>query len=401
MGASPDQPDRPRSDRPTSEEQSVGEQVARLRPVTDRSVWTGADLEVDRSWEYLLTDQHLEELGRALMSVSDRPLSRIARDDFHLPTLGGVIRSIGNEIRDGRGFSLLRGLPVDRYEYEELERLYWGLCSHLGTGVTQNSDASLIHYVTDGRLRPNQGLRGVGSPKKSGLHVDLADCVSLLCVRQAPDEPMSWVASSTRVFNEFVERHPEHLPALLEGFEWDRLDEQGPRETATSGYKVPVFSIAPGEGGADRVSCRYNRFWMAKALLRDRDRLPEGTWALFNLFDEIAESVRLDLPFEPGDMQFVNNYVALHGRDAHAEVPDEDRKRVLMRVWFDFDEARPVADEGIIRYGIIRHGALGWTAEQLNEGRHLGAHERDRHGVPLVQPRTPLMGDATQTGATH
>ena len=250
--------------------------------------------------------------------------------------------------------------------------------------MTQNSDASLIHYVTDGKLRPNQGLRGVGSPKKSGLHVDLTDAVSLLCVRQAPDEPRSWLASSTQVYNEFVRNHPEHLPALFEGFEWDRLDEQGQGEGVTSGYKVPVFSIADG-AGTRKVSCRYNRFWMAKAILRSADRLPDETWALFNLFDEIAEANRLDLVFEPGDIQFANNYTVLHGRAAHAEVPDEDRKRLLMRIWVDFDEARPMANEAIVRYGVIRHGALGWTAEQCRDGRHLTGHQRDAAGVPVVR----------------
>ncbi len=351
------------------------------RVVTDRSAWRGSDLEADRSWEYQLTDRHIEELDQALGKMADRPLDEISRADFDLPTLAPMLRSIGNELRDGLGFAVARGLPVDRYELSELERIYWGMCSHLGTGMTQNSDASLIHYVTDGKLRPNQGLRGVGSPKKSGLHVDLTDAVSLLCVRQAPDEPLSWLASSTQVYNEFVRHHPEHLPALFEGFEWDRLDEQGPGERVTSGYKVPVFSIAGG-----KVSCRYNRYWMSKAMLRTADRLPDEIWALFNRFDEIAEANRLDLVFEPGDIQFANNYTVLHGRAAHDEVVDEDRKRLLMRIWVDFDEGRPVANEAIVRYGVVRHGALGWTAEQLRQGRHQEGHDRDAQGLPLVVP---------------
>ena len=30
--------------------------------------------------------------------------------------------------------------------------MYWLFCCHLGVGVTQNSDATLIHYVTEGKL---------------------------------------------------------------------------------------------------------------------------------------------------------------------------------------------------------------------------------------------------------
>ena len=153
--------------------------------------------------------------------------------------------------------AVLRGFPVEDRPLADIELAYWGLCAHLGTGMTQNSDATLIHYVTEGRLRPNQGTRGVGRPDASPLHVDLTDCVSLLCVRQAPDDPPSWLASSTRVFNELLDEHPDALPPLLDGFEWDRMGEHGPGETPTSGYLVPVFSVADGQ-----VSCRYHRYWM-------------------------------------------------------------------------------------------------------------------------------------------
>lgn len=347
--------------------------------ITDRSAWTGRDLETDRSWEFELSDEHRAELGRALGAIGDRELAEIGRADVDLPTVGPLMARIGAELATGRGFSLLRGMPVDDYGLDDLERLYWMLCTQLGTGMTQNSDASLIHYVTDGALRPNQGTRGVGSPVRSSLHVDLTDYASLLCVQQAPDEPQSWIASSTAVHNAFLTDHADLLPALYEGFEWDRLDEHGPGESPTTGYRVPVFSAADG-----LVSCRYNRYWMARAIRRTSERLPDEVWRLFNLFDEIADKGRLAFDFGPGDVQFINNYTALHGRDAHDVVDDEERKRLLMRIWLDADEPRPMADEAVVRYGIVRHGALGWTVDQYRDGRHHGSHPRLPDGRPLV-----------------
>lgn len=44
-------------------------------------------------------------------------------------------------------------------EYNDLEKLYWSLCTYLGTGVTQNDEAGLIHYITDGQLRPQKETR--------------------------------------------------------------------------------------------------------------------------------------------------------------------------------------------------------------------------------------------------
>ena len=35
--------------------------------------------------------------------------------DFDLPTLGPVLRAMRQDVQHGRGFALLRGLPVDRW----------------------------------------------------------------------------------------------------------------------------------------------------------------------------------------------------------------------------------------------------------------------------------------------
>ena len=162
----------------------------RMTPIEDASAWRGAELEQDRSWEYELEAGHIAELEAAVGAVKRQGLSlaEITHEDFPLPTLEAMLARIADDLRDGRGFALLHGFPVEAHPFEDLERMYWGLCMHIGTGMTQNSDGGLIHYVTEGKLRPSQGRRGVGFPQKASLHVDLMDAVSLLCVRQAPDD---------------------------------------------------------------------------------------------------------------------------------------------------------------------------------------------------------------------
>ena len=41
----------------------------------------------------------------------------------------------------------------------------------------------------------------------------------------------------------------------------------------------------------------------------------------------------LDMAFEPGDMQFLNNYVVLHSRGEYEDWPEPERKRHLLRLW--------------------------------------------------------------------
>ena len=353
----------------------------RTEPIADASVWNGADLEADRGWSHRLDARHLDELGSALDAVKSAGLSlpQITREVFPLPTLSRLLSGIGHELKDGRGFVLLQGFPVDAYDVDDLELMYWGLCSHLGTGLTQNGDAGFIHYVTVGKRRPSQGTRGVGFPQRSPLHVDLMDVVSLLCVRPAPDDPPSWIASSAAIFNEFLRRYPEHLPRLFEGVEWDRMNEHGEGETPSSGYRVPIFSEANG-----RLSCRYNRHWMASASKRRLGEVPAADSELYDLFDQLANEVRFEFPFGAGDIQFANNYTALHGRASHSEEAEEERQRLLMRIWVDMPEFRPFADEAIVRYGIGRHGQLGWTAEDVAAGRNRQTRARRPDGAIVL-----------------
>lgn len=347
---------------------------ARLSPVRDASVWNGSDLLSDRVWECTLERDDLSQLEVALSKTRKNglELTQITKEEFLLPTLGPRISQIGEELRNGRGFFLLHGFPVSEYSYEDLEILYWGLCSHIGRGLTQNGDGSFIHYVTDGKRKPSQGKRGVGFPQEAKLHIDLTDIVSLLCVRQAPDFPVSWVSSSVNVYNQLLHKNPSFLPRLYEGFQWDRMDEHGKGETPTTGYKVPVFSQKDG-----RVSCQYNRNWIENAARRTGEGLSEKEVEIFNLFDEFAFKDRLEFPFEEGDIQFCNNYTVMHGRAAHAPIDTEEQKRVLMRIWLDMPgEIRPFSDDALIRYGNGRHGQIGWSCEEVTAGKNLLPRER-------------------------
>jgi hypothetical protein len=347
-------------------------------PISDASAWRGADLEANRNWEFRLTDNHRAELKSALATVTRRGLdiSAITADDFPLPTLVETLRKIATELKSGTGFSLLHGFPVDDFDYPDLEKMYWGLCSHLGSGVTQNGDGGLIHYVTDGKLRPNQGTRGVGHPIEVPLHIDLTDIASLLCIQQAPDEPPSRVGSSSTLFNEVLARRPALLERLFKGFEWDRMEEHGADETPSSGYRVPFFSMADGH-----LSCRYNRHWIVSALKRVNGQVNEADNELFDFIDRLGAEHCFEFPFQRGDIQFVNNYIVMHGRAAHAIVAEETRKRVLLRIWLETPDFRPVADEAIVRFGIGYHGKLGWSAGDVRKGRAGNARPRRADGA--------------------
>ena len=105
------------------------------------------------------------------------------------------------------------------------------------------------------------------------------------------------------------------------------------------------------------------------------------------IFDFIAETAAENchaFPLHKGDIAFWNNYTVFHGRAGHEPIEDESQKRVLLRIWMDLPDVRPFEDEGSVRYGVVRHGKMGWTAADLSAGNHLTPHRRREDGVPEV-----------------
>ncbi len=349
--------------------------------VTDASAWKPEDLERDQSWKFELNDTHRNELAEALKQVNDRDLhfAIIKKEDFPLPALANTLKEILHELRDGRGFAFLSGMPTDEYEYADLEKLYWGMCTHLGIAVTQNSEAGLIHYITDGELRPQGGARILGKPGIVKLHVDLSDCAGLFCVRQAPDDPPSLVASSMTVYNEILRQHPEYLPRLYEGFPWDRKGPYPNEEPPSSYFNIPAYSAADGV-----VTCRFHPGWIRAGMGAVGQSLTEEETEMFDFIAEVSLANSFEYGFHKGDIAWVNNYTVFHGRAAFKPVEEESERRLLLRLWLDLPDVRPFSDEGRVRYGAVRHGKMGWTADEILAGKHLEPHPRREDGVPEV-----------------
>lgn len=53
--------------------------------------------------------------------------SQVSKDDFPLPSLGPLLVDVQQEVLRGRGFGLIRGLPVDRWSRVETLVAYWGI----------------------------------------------------------------------------------------------------------------------------------------------------------------------------------------------------------------------------------------------------------------------------------
>lgn len=298
------------------------------------SLWTRASLANDPSWRFDLRQTQIDDLHRAMDNVLARalPVARIRRDDFPLPEWGPTIARLRADVEDGRGFVLLRGLPVERYSVPDLEKLFWGLGTHLGTGVTQTAKSELISHVTD--LGPVQGLRrGFQTNKEAKFHVDLADGVGLLCIRQAKIGGRSLLMSSASIYDALRRERPHVLATLERGFAWDRREEHGPGEDPV-GPVVPIFGEYRG-----RFRCIYNRNFNETVFRRRGTQMTDAERDALDALDAVIAREELQLPmdFRPGDVQLVSNETVLHARTAYEDHEDTGKRRHLLRLWWNFD----------------------------------------------------------------
>lgn len=270
----------------------------------------------------------------------------------------------------------MRGFPVDRYSDRDSALLFWAFGLLLGTGVTQNSRGDLVCPVTDMGVSfgysgsaSERNVRGYQSNADLNYHCDSADLVALLCVRKAKSGGRSTIVSTAAVYNRMVEEHPGHLAVLERGFPYDRKGEEGPGEPIIS-QAIPVFFHH-----ADRVSSRYARSYIQGAAEKLGVPLTTAERDALACFDAICRSndMALEMAFEPGDVQLLNNLTVIHGRTAYEDHADPARRRFLHRLWLDVGNRAPWNEENaVMRYAFGRFGNLGLSAAQWALRRSVG-----------------------------
>ena len=105
--------------------------------ITDASVWKSQDLYLSQSWNVSLTQEQVDDLLFGLEQVKHLQIAEINSSNFPIPKCQNLIKEILDELKFGRGFSLMHGFPVKGISDDDIARMYWGFCTHLGNGVTQ------------------------------------------------------------------------------------------------------------------------------------------------------------------------------------------------------------------------------------------------------------------------
>jgi hypothetical protein len=184
--------------------------------------------------------------------------------------------------------------------------------------------------VRDERLPASAGtVRLYRTRERQDFHSDGADIIGLLCLHRARRGGESRIVSSGAIYNEILRTRPDLLEALYEPTGWDRQGDVPLGE-------LPWFMLAPINDvhGVPRV---FYLGWY----IRDAQRHPEvprltpAQSEAMELLEALANdpSFHLEMHFQPGDVQLLNNGRVLHAREAYEDDEDLAERRHLLRLW--------------------------------------------------------------------
>ena len=326
--------------------------------VEDRSAWYGTDLEHCDDWIERLSESEIAEVEHSFRQLHAQQIdfTSITARDVPLPTLAPRLQQILDEVLNGRGFVLIKGLPVERWTRREAAIAFLAIGVHLGNLRMQNAEGHLLGHVRDlGRSSDDPNTRIYQTRERQTHHTDSCDVVGLLCLHAAKSGGLSNLVSSATIFNEIRRRRPDLLRVLLDPIETDRRGEVP--EGCKPYFTIPVFNYHDG-----LVSAIYQRQYIESAR-RFPGVAPLSLLQIeaLDLLDELANDPKLNLMMElqPGDIQLVHNHTILHDRTAFDDYPEPERKRHLLRLWLAPPGARSLPEVYAERFGSITPGDRG------------------------------------------
>lgn len=300
--------------------------------------WYGPDMASRTDWIYRLNRQDVDELDQAIAHAQTTGVDLLAlrREHFPLSRLAEHLRELRRALLHGRGFFVVRGVPVERYSIEQAAIAFLGMGHYLGEPVSQNGKGHILGHVKNlGLDFKDPETRGYQTNARLSYHTDYSDAVGLLCLQTSRSGGESSIVSSTTLWNELVKRRPDLAQAMTAPLHYTRWGEIPAGRKRYSA--VPVFT--PWAGRMIAFLNTRNTIMKAQAFAEVPRLLARQIEAL-DLLDALENdpSIRLDMSFQPGDMQYVCNHFILHARNVYEDWPEPQRRRHLLRLWLACDD---------------------------------------------------------------
>jgi hypothetical protein len=198
----------------------------------------------------------------------------------------------------------------------------------------------------------NTKLRGSKTARALPFHGDRCDVVGLLCVRKAKSGGVSRIVAAAAIHNEVLRRRPDLIDVFYSDWHNSRQGDEAPGESRA--YPKPIFGFRDGHF-TGLFSPAYIRFAQE---FPEVPRLTHAQEEALELFGDLAEQLALDMRFEPGDIQLLNNHLIYHARTRYEDHEEKEKKRLLLRLWLSVPGSRPLPVGYELLFGSIEAGAL-------------------------------------------
>jgi alpha-ketoglutarate-dependent taurine dioxygenase len=307
------------------------------------AAWNSASITSAQTYTLNLDDADRGELLAAVraLPVSTEP-EQTRKASYDLPGLSGRLAEAAMQVRDGRGFVVLRGLPCDdSTSLKDFIAASWALGMHFGEPLSQNTNGSLIGHVLDATAE-DPTPRMYRSNLELRPHNDITGMITLACWHKSQTGGASVIVSAVTVHDALRDTRPDLLDVLYKGFYYHQVGEEAEGAEPVTPFRVPLFAVRDGQ-----LSSRYLRSNIVAGHKAKEIPLTELEIEALNAFDKLATSPEHRLAFflERGDMIVMNNYTVMHARTSFTNYPERERKRHLVRLWLDAPGFRKVPTE--------------------------------------------------------
>lgn len=348
-------------------------------PIVDaKSLWNGTYMmQHPELWsEYLSVDSIKDfEISIEHFLGLNKTIDRMTPEDFPVsPGVRSLISRWKTELtHKGRGFVVVKGIPVRRWTMSQIEAFYAGLGHHMGVPGAQDTKSELLGQVRD----IGADIRNERQYKSRGeivYHCDAADVVGLLCLYPAKEGGASHIISSMSAYNELLKlpkgqqyAHQLYQPALMDT-----------RGTAHIKYAM-IRPFSRDSNGVVRIFYHMEYFYSAYRRYPSLPPMDPEKLEAFHAMDSIIENndyLRLEMNLQPGDLQLISNHYILHSRTEFTDYTEEERavdpskqKRHLLRLWVSIDELttlREKVSKGLDQVQVLSSLVYAWIISQIS-----------------------------------
>ncbi|KAI1461645.1 Clavaminate synthase-like protein [Annulohypoxylon moriforme] len=289
--------------------------------------WTGQELD-SREPKYILTlttDELLEvRSAKDYFKSLELDGGLVSRDNFPLPTLGSKLEELSQDLYNGMGLSVVRGINPDDYSVEDLTIVWLGIQAYIADqrGCQDHRGNMLVHIVADNSSMIKLGHHRHSTSAISFHNEEAGDLVAWLTRSTAASGGKCIVASAYTIYNVLAAHRPDIIRTLAKS-DWP--------------FALPHFQCRPILFYQNsRLVMNFGRTPLLGSAVHPRPehlpKLNDRQREALDVVEAIAQAVQLEIKTQAGDMHFINNLAVLHRREGFVDGQSAQQKRHLVRM---------------------------------------------------------------------